>query len=251
MNKRNDTSLWVFGYGSICWHPGFTYGQSIIGSIKGFARRFWQGNTTHRGVPGKPGRVATLVEESKMVTYGVAFQLLGEAALDYLNQREVQLGGYVSHITLFQPKDLSLPPFPVLLYVATPSNQHWLGPDNLEKIAKQVVYSSGNSGHNVEYVLRLADWMRDNLPDIDDEHLYTIESYIHEIINKNNLCLKSMMKNEACATHSSSSTSSKDTEATTESDIEVDDVPSDSESTLNTSGYSSKVAHKKLRCVKY
>ena len=62
-----------------------------------------------------------------MLTYGVAFQLLGEAALDYLNQREIHLGGYVSHITLFQPKDSSLEPFPVLLYVATPSNQHWLG----------------------------------------------------------------------------------------------------------------------------
>ena len=73
------------------------------------------------------------------MTHGVAFQLLGEAALNYLNQREVQLGGYVSHITLFQPKDLTLPPFPVLLYVATPSNQHWLGPANLESIAEQVI----------------------------------------------------------------------------------------------------------------
>ena len=92
--------------------------------------------------------------------------------------------------------------------------------------------------------------MRDNLPDIDDDHLYTIESHIHEIINENNLCLKSMMKNQTCTTHSSSSMSRKDSESTTESDLEVDEVPSDSESAPNTSGYSSKVKPKKLRCVK-
>ena len=93
--------------------------------------------------------------------------------------------------------------------------------------------------------------MRDNLPEIDDDHLYTIESHIHEIINENNLCLKSMMKNQTCTTHSSSSTTTrKESESTTESDLEVEDVPSDSESTSNTSGYSSKVKTKKLRCVK-
>jgi len=200
MNERIDNSLWVFGYGSLCWNPGFTYGQSIVGSIRGFARRFWQGNTTHRGIPGKPGRVATLVEDADTMTYGVAFQLLGEDALNYLNQREVQLGGYVSHITLFQPIDLTLPSFPVLLYVATPSNEHWMGPEKLESIAEQVVNSSGNSGYNVEYVLRLADWMRDVLPDVVDGHLYTLELHIKSIITERKFCLKAMMKNEKCCT---------------------------------------------------
>ena len=48
-----DNNLWVFGYGSLCWNPGFDYGDQVIGHIRGFARKFWQGNTTHRGTDEK------------------------------------------------------------------------------------------------------------------------------------------------------------------------------------------------------
>lgn len=83
--------------------------------------------------------MATLIEDRDGgVTYGVAFQLINESALDYLNNREVALGGYISHITMFQPRDKSRPPMPVLLYVATPSNQHWLGHATVDEIANQV-----------------------------------------------------------------------------------------------------------------
>ena len=83
--------------------------------------------------------MATLIEDRNGgVTYGVAFQLINEAALDYLNNREVALGGYISHITMFQPRDKSRLPMPVLLYVATPSNQHWIGDATADHIANQV-----------------------------------------------------------------------------------------------------------------
>ena len=57
----------------------------------------------------QPGVVATLIEDRNGgVTYGVAFQLINEAALDYLNNREVALGGYIFHITIFSIKIRSI-----------------------------------------------------------------------------------------------------------------------------------------------
>lgn len=193
MPSNSDNSLWVFGYGSLCWHPGFDYGDQIKGHIQGFARKFWQGNTTHRGTPDKPGRVATLVEDRKEVTHGLALKLKDQAALDYLNNREVTLGGYVSHITMFYPRDKSREPFPILLYIATSTNVQWLGPAPLDDVAEQVVTCSGNTGHNVEYVLRLADWIRAEMPEAMDDHLFTLEKIVKAKVKSRKLCLATMM----------------------------------------------------------
>jgi len=195
---EDSTGLWVFGYGSLLWKPGFQHGKTLVGSVKGFARRMWQGNETHRGVPGKPGRVATLVEDLHDVTHGVALELKGEEALDYLNNREMTLGGYSQVITLFHPVEVenqcTPPPFPVLVFVASPnSGPYWLGPAEPSDIAEQVVNSSGPSGHNVEYLLKLAEWVHNTLPQVWDDHLFSIEVEVRRKVKQRGLCLQALM----------------------------------------------------------
>ncbi|KAL1467656.1 hypothetical protein MTO96_025971 [Rhipicephalus appendiculatus] len=49
----SSSGIWVFGYGSLVWNPGFEFERSQIGYIRGYDRRFWQGNDKHRGTPEK------------------------------------------------------------------------------------------------------------------------------------------------------------------------------------------------------
>lgn len=48
-----DETVWVFGYGSLCWNPGFEFSKCVTGYIRGYVRRFWQGNDSHRGTKEK------------------------------------------------------------------------------------------------------------------------------------------------------------------------------------------------------
>ncbi|XP_009003785.5 glutathione-specific gamma-glutamylcyclotransferase 1 [Callithrix jacchus] len=176
-NDGDPQGLWIFGYGSLVWRPDFAYSDSRVGFVRGYSRRFWQGDTFHRGSDKMPGRVVTLLEDHEGCTWGVAYQVQGEQvskALKYLNVREAVLGGYDTKEVTFYPQDAPDQPLKALAYVATPQNPGYLGPAPEEAIATQILACRGFSGHNLEYLLRLADFMQLCGPQAQDEHLAAI-----------------------------------------------------------------------------
>ncbi|XP_028996869.1 glutathione-specific gamma-glutamylcyclotransferase 1 [Betta splendens] len=173
------TSLWIFGYGSLVWKPDFKYKRSKVGYIQGYKRRFWHGDNFHRGNDELPGRVVTLIEDDDESTWGVAFEVTGsqvEESLKYLNVRETVCGGYVTKMVDFFPEGAGQSPVQALVYIATADNALYLGPASPEAIGAQIAVCSGKTGHNLEYLLRLAEFMRHSCPHVEDHHLFAIEA---------------------------------------------------------------------------
>ena len=152
--------MWIFGYGSLVWRPSFRYAEAHVATLDGFARRFWQGSEDHRGVPGAPGRVVTLVPSPGERVVGRAFRVaeadreLVIAALDHREQ-----GGYAQHAVTLALADGRR--VEATVYVATADNPMWLGPAPIDAIAAEGARAVGPSGANAEYVTRLEAWLRE------------------------------------------------------------------------------------------
>ncbi|KAK9823903.1 hypothetical protein WJX72_006269 [[Myrmecia] bisecta] len=179
--------IWIFGFGSIVWKPGFQYSQRVEGYIKGYRRVFYQGSTDHRGVPGAPGRTATLEHNPESVTWGAAFLLAGDfqhqqETLKYLEWREKQYD-LREYVDIFTKESGPTPAVKgALVYIATANskaNVNYLGPAPPEDIAQQIAHAVGPSGPNYEYLYNLAEAM--TKMGVEDAELAWLAQRVREI----------------------------------------------------------------------
>ena len=168
---RGRESVWLFGYGSLIFKADFPYLERRPASIRGWARRFWQGSHDHRGTPAAPGRVLTLVESPGTVCAGMAYSV-APSVFDHLDVREKN--GYLRFSTPMTFADGGHEEG--LVYIATEDNAAFLGPAPEAAIARQIAASHGPSGPNRDYLLNLAEALREL--GAEDEHVFALERHL-------------------------------------------------------------------------
>jgi cation transport protein ChaC len=163
--------VWLFGYGSLIYKVDFPFLEQRPATIEGWARRFWQGSHDHRGTPEAPGRVVTLIRQPGVACKGMAFRVSPDV-FEHLDVREKN--GYLRFTTPMTFDDGTVEDG--LVYIATEDNAAFLGPAPAAEIARHIARSVGPSGPNRDYLVNLAEALRD-LGD-HDAHVFEIENHL-------------------------------------------------------------------------
>lgn len=160
--------LWLFGYGSLIFKADFPYLERRPAYIRDYTRRFYQGSHDHRGTTDFPGRVATLLPAPGETCHGMAYLITPEQ-FAHLDQREKN--GYLRVAAPFIFNDGST--IEGLVYIARTDNAAYLGHASESEIARQIARAHGPSGPNRDYLLNLAQALRELGK--ADAHVFAIE----------------------------------------------------------------------------
>jgi len=144
-------ALWVFGYGSLLWNPGFEPAQMTKAVLHGYHRSFCMLSIHHRGTDDDPGLVLALDAVDGGQCTGVAFQVKPEEEADVLaalRERELISSAYVEKVVILKTDD---GPLEALAYVIDPDHVQYCQ-YTLEKQAQMIAYAVGGRGPNSEYL---------------------------------------------------------------------------------------------------
>jgi len=143
--------LWIFGYGSLMWSPGFRYTEKRAAHAHGLHRSFCVLSTRYRGTPSRPGLVMGLCRGGSC--WGVAFRVPAPRAarvLAYLYRREMRNRVYKP--TFVRVRVRGGRRLAALAFVADPLHPQFVGDLSAERTARLIAQGRGQRGRNLDYL---------------------------------------------------------------------------------------------------
>lgn len=151
MRDSENSDLWVFGYGSLMWRPGFDFEERRPALVHGYHRSLCIFSHVHRGTPEKPGLVLGL--DRGGACRGLAFRVAAakrQVTLEYLRQREQVTSVYIE--TWLRARILPDQPVTAVAYVVDPLHPQYAGRLPHHELVRLVRQGQGVSGNNAEYI---------------------------------------------------------------------------------------------------
>ena len=173
-------TMWVFGYGSLVWNPGFQPADKVLARLTGYHRSFCMRSIHHRGTETAPGLVLALDASPPDICQGVAFAVESgeeETVLKELRARELISSAYIERelaVDLVDGRRVR-----AVSYVVDPHHVQYCGGLALEEQAQIIARSVGGRGRNDEYLFRTVDHLTEL--GIGDHDLEWLMRRVHEL----------------------------------------------------------------------
>jgi cation transport protein ChaC len=157
MDLRFDHSpedLWVFGYGSLIWRPGFDFVERVPARVVGLHRSLCVYSFVHRGTPERPGLVLGLDQGG--ACRGVAYRVAAKKrpqTLAYLRAREQATAAYREVVRTVWLAGKPERRVDAVLYVVDRGHVQYAGRLTIEQQLHLVRQGHGRSGNNRDYVI--------------------------------------------------------------------------------------------------
>lgn len=144
--------LWIFGYGSLMWAPGFRYAERHVARAFGYHRALCILSNRYRGTPERPGLVVGLIRGGSC--YGMALRVPAARVarvLAALWQREMLNRVYIPRMIALRIGRRRLR---ALAFVADTTHPQYAGELDLHGRARLVAQGVGQRGRSLDYLRR-------------------------------------------------------------------------------------------------
>ncbi len=153
-DKHGKDDLWVFGYGSLMWRPGFDVLERVPAKLIGMHRSLCVYSFVHRGTPERPGLVMGL--DRGGMCRGIAYRVPAakrEETIAYLRAREQVTSVYLETMRRVELEDEAKRQVQALCYVVDRGHVQYAGRLSVDECVHYVRQGHGRSGNNRDYVV--------------------------------------------------------------------------------------------------